>query len=74
MKNNNCALIHLMGICTLEDESCEYFNAGDMRKQNDYPSCIYFMDGKCCHALAILASTMRDSKSSWELKHLLNGL
>ena len=75
MKDNHCALINLMGVCTEENESCFYFDAtaAPIGVTAYYPSCIYCIKGKCCHAVAICTSTMKDNRSQRELKHLLNG-
>jgi hypothetical protein len=68
MRDNHCALVNLMGICVEHDEYCIYFvRDGDT-------TCMYYASGKCCHALAICTSTMKDNRSQRELKHLLNGL
>ena len=67
MKENNCILINLMGICSGDPTTCLHYSPCTDN------GCFYHCNGRCCHAVAIVTATRKDRRGRDELKHLLNG-
>jgi len=71
MKENNCILINLMGICSGDPTTCLHYTPDSPCFDS---GCFYFCNSHCCHAVAIVTATRKDRRSRDELKHLLNGV
>ena len=63
---NHCIIVNLMGICSGANQDCEHFTVG-------YEDCLYHINQRCCHAVAIVTATRKDRRSRDELKHLKAG-